>query len=196
MRLMSPSTPQPMRFARAARGESIVSGAAFALLLSACAGTPPPAPAPAVRPAAPAPVAPVPPTLQGDWADWPLTAGDWRYASVQRGSIARFGSADATQFAIRCDRAARRIELARPGRLEAGNSATMTIRATAGAASYPVANSAHEQGYVAAMLAGNDPQLDRMVFSRGRFIVEVNGAPAPLVLPAWPEVARVVEDCR
>ncbi len=141
-------------------------------------------------------VAPVATPYQGDWVDWPLTPGDWRYASAQRGSIARFGSHDATQFSIRCDRTARRIELARPGMLEAGNSATMTVRASAGAASYPVANSASEPGYVAAMLATNDPELDRMVFSRGRFIVEVNGAPAPLVLPAWPEVARVIEDCR
>ncbi len=191
-------TPVEAKPGRAGHVGSILSAAAFAALLSACAGTPPPAPAPAVRPTAPAPVpvTPVPSAYQGEWVDWPLSAGDWRYSNAQRGSIARFGSADATQFSIRCDRTARTIELARPGMLEAGNSATMTIRASAGAASYPVANSASERGYVAAILATNDPQLDRMVFSRGRFIVEVNGAPAPLVLPAWPEVARVVEDCR
>jgi hypothetical protein len=34
-----------------------------------------------------------------------------------------------------------------------------------------------------------------MVFSRGRFTVEVPGAPM-LVIPAWPEPARVIEDCR
>ncbi len=141
-------------------------------------------------------VAPVATPYQGDWVDWPLTQGDWHYASAPRGSIARFGTTNSTEFSIRCDRTARRIELARPGWLEAGNSATMTVRASAGAASYPVANSASEQGYVAATLATNDPELDRMVFSRGRFIVDVNGAPAPLVLPAWPEVARVIEDCR
>ncbi len=176
----------------------IVSSAIAMTLLASCATAPPPAPAPAVRPAAPvpAPVTVVPPAYQGDWIDWPLTAGDWSYASARGGSIARFGPRDATLFTVRCDRNARRIELARPGMLEAGRSATMTVRASAGAASYPVANSTSEAGYVAAMLTANDPQLDRMVFSRGRFIVEVNGAPEPLVLPAWPEVARVVEDCR
>jgi hypothetical protein len=34
-----------------------------------------------------------------------------------------------------------------------------------------------------------------MAFSRGRFMVEAQGM-ATLVLPAWPEPARVVEDCR
>lgn len=174
----------------------IVSSAIAMTLLASCATAPPPAPPPAVRPAAPAPVTAVPPSYQGDWIDWPLTAGDWSYASEARGSVARFGPRDAALFAIRCDRTARRIELARPGMLEGDRSATMTIRASAGAASYPVSNSANAPGYVAAMLTASDPQLDRMIFSRGRFVVEVNGAPEPLVLPAWPEVARVVEDCR
>lgn len=175
----------------------IVSSAIAMTVLASCATAP--QPAPAVRPAAPAP-APVtvtpPADYRGDWVDWPLTAGDWSYARSPRGSIARFGSRDAALFTVRCELTARRIELARPGMLEAGRSATMTVRASAGAASYPIANSASEPGFVAAGLATNDPQLDRMIFSRGRFIVEVNGAPQPLVLPAWPEVARVVEDCR
>ena len=37
--------------------------------------------------------------------------------------------------------------------------------------------------------------LDAMVFSRGRFVVERTGA-APLVVPPYAEIGRVVEDCR
>ncbi len=48
---------------------------------------------------------------------------------------------------------------------------------------------------VSASLPANDPLLDAIGFSRGRFVVEQAGTP-PLVLPAWAEVERVVEDCR
>ena len=48
---------------------------------------------------------------------------------------------------------------------------------------------------ITAQLCGVDPLLDAIAFSRGRIGVGVGGTPA-LVLPAWPEIARVVEDCR
>jgi len=44
-------------------------------------------------------------------------------------------------------------------------------------------------------LPAYDGLLDAMSFSRGRIAVTVSGTPM-LVVPAWPEVARVVEDCR
>lgn len=50
-------------------------------------------------------------------------------------------------------------------------------------------------GGTAASLAVNDPLLDAIAFSRGRFMLETPGNP-PLYLPSWPELARVVEDCR
>jgi hypothetical protein len=37
--------------------------------------------------------------------------------------------------------------------------------------------------------------LDAMVFSRGRFVVDRAGA-APLVVPPYAELGRVIEDCR
>jgi hypothetical protein len=40
-----------------------------------------------------------------------------------------------------------------------------------------------------------DAALDWIAFSRGRFVVAATGMPL-LVLPAWPEPARVIEDCR
>lgn len=46
-----------------------------------------------------------------------------------------------------------------------------------------------------ATLAASDPLLDAMGYSRGRFVVEQAGMPT-LVIPAWPEIERVTEDCR
>ena len=51
------------------------------------------------------------------------------------------------------------------------------------------------QPYMAVALAVNDPVLDAMGYSRGRFIVEMPPL-APLVVPSWAEVQRVTEDCR
>jgi hypothetical protein len=47
-----------------------------------------------------------------------------------------------------------------------------------------------------ALLPASDPLLDAIVFSRGRFAVEAGMTMPPLVVPAWPEPARVLEDCR
>lgn len=60
----------------------------------------------------------------------------------------------------------------------------MTIRTTSTARTVP-----------GTALPANDPLIDAMGFSRGRFIVETPGA-TPLVIPAWAEVQRVAEDCR
>jgi hypothetical protein len=46
-----------------------------------------------------------------------------------------------------------------------------------------------------ASLSANDPFLEAIAFSKGRFAVEVQGLD-PLYLPAWPEVTRVIEECR
>lgn len=45
------------------------------------------------------------------------------------------------------------------------------------------------------LFAPDDPLLDAMALSKGRFAVEVQGLP-PLYLPSWAEVSRVIEDCR
>jgi hypothetical protein len=51
-----------------------------------------------------------------------------------------------------------------------------------------------QAGLVVAVPA-RDALLDAIVFSRGRFAVEARGL-APVYAPTWPEIARVVEDCR
>jgi len=122
----------------------------------------------------------------------PLTPGTWSYRSDGQTYIAAYGPAGAAPaFTVRCDRTARALILTRQG-VAAGNM--MTVRT-----SYSARNLRLSVGgqppVPFATLAANDRFLDAIAFSRGRFIVEVPGTPM-LVIPAWPEPARVVEDCR
>lgn len=157
------------------------------VLLAGCVrpGAPPPVPAPAPQPL-PAP-APAPPA--GDWRDRALTKGDWSYRKSGTGSTASFGGATPV-FAITCDAATRQIGIARTGIAAPGGM--LTLRATEGVASYPLV--AHA-GAVAALLQPRDAQLDRIAFSRGRFLVQTTGTD-DLVIPSWAELSRVIEDCR
>ena len=163
----------------------------LAVALAACVPqveAPPPAP---VLPPVPVPT-PTPPPLGADWRDWPLTAGTWRYDRDARGSIARFGVAgsDAT-LTLRCDLAPRRVYLSLPG----GVAANVTIRTSSTDRALAMQPTGGVPPYIAAALASNDPLLEAMGFSRGRFVVTQVGA-APLVVPAWAEIERVTEDCR
>lgn len=157
------------------------------MLLAGCVrpSAPPPAPAPAPQPA-PAPVAPPP---AADWRDRALTPGDWTYRQTGAGSIASFGGTTPI-FTVACDTAARQIVVARSGSPAQG--ATLTLRATEGVTSYPLVE---RTGSMAAVLPPRDLQLDRIAFSRGRFLVQTTGT-EDLVLPAWAELSRVIEDCR
>lgn len=166
------------------RSAALLAAAGAAALLAGCAGKPAPAPAPVretiVRPAPPPAPAPSPPPQgQQDSPDPPLSPGDWSYGEDAGGGVARFGASGAEAFSLRCDAARRRIVLARQG-----SSAALRVRTSYG-----------ERNVAAAGLPADDPLLDDMAFSRGRFTVEADGL-EPLILPTWPEPARVVGDCR
>jgi hypothetical protein len=96
---------------------------------------------------------------------------------------------------IRCDKAAGAIYLSRAGTISADGEAKMLIRASTAAKDYAALSNSDTPVYAAAKLTPRDPQLDAVAFSRGRFVVSVTGLPN-LVIPAWPEFTRVVEDCR
>ena len=49
--------------------------------------------------------------------------------------------------------------------------------------------------FIATEIMPRDPILDAMIYSRGRIALEVTGQ-MPLAIPSWPEIGRVVEDCR
>lgn len=146
------------------------------------------APPPARTPApAPAPVQPK------DWRDWPLTAGEWRYQQAGVSSSATFGVAGAPPvLTLRCEMPSRQVVFAAAAARGAGQ---MIVRTTFGAASWPLQASTANPGQFVSVRAGSDPALDQIAFSRGRFLIQVPGA-APLVLPTWAEITRVVEDCR
>jgi hypothetical protein len=52
-----------------------------------------------------------------------------------------------------------------------------------------------EPAALAIELDPRDRLLDQMAFSKGRFTLDISGL-STLVLPAWAEVGRVIEDCR
>lgn len=166
--------------------------------LSACVPqqAPPPPPAPAPTPP-PVVAPPPPPPVQrpaGDWRDWPIAQGDWVYRDDARGSIALFGIPnEGARFLIRCDMNRRSIFLSRAG--QSDGPVTMTLRATAGMKQYTAGNAGGSPPYLATELQVNDDMLDKIAFSRGRFIVEADGT-TPLAIPIYPEFTRVVEDCR
>jgi hypothetical protein len=117
-------------------------------------------------------------------------AGSWAYAST--GGEATFLNASAMpQLTIRCDRLKRRVSMSKPATVAVPflNVWTSSASRSVPASFDPTTNR------VTIQFAAYDPLLDALAFSRGRLAVYVSGSPA-LVLPAWPEVARVVEDCR
>ncbi len=167
------------------------SGLSSLLIASACVAPtrvvhapPPPIMVPAPPPSTPATT---------DWRDIPLTRGDWSYSPVAGGTAARFAAAGSIPlFAVRCEMSTRTISLARSA-ASGAVPATMTITTSAGnrtLAATPVTGQA-----IAASLPARDPFLDKMAFSRGRFVIAVAGT-TRLVIPSWPEFARVIEDCR
>ena len=166
-------------------------------LMAASCGPRPEAPAPAPvqtrppAPVAPPPVRPSPPPAS--WQDLPLTPGAWFYSSGAEGPHAMFGAATSeAQFIVRCDRARRTVTLSREG---AAAAARLTVRTSFTVRDFPAAVRTEPLAYTSATLPASDRFLDSMVFSRGRFTVDMPGAPT-LVIPAWPEPARVVEECR
>jgi hypothetical protein len=161
-------------------------GTAAAMVLAACVprtAPPAPVPAPPPQPVRPPP-APAPPPA--DWRDAPLSQGDWAYGQ-RPGPRAAFG-AEGPLFAAECTTAGR-ITLARVG---AATGPTLTIATTFGERSLPASS---DGAMTSATLAAADPLLDEIAFSRGRFLVEVGGQP-DLILPSWPELARLIEACR
>jgi len=171
--------------------------ALLALLLASCVAPPKPAPAPPPR--RPAPSLPAAPPQQ-DWRDVPLTPGTWTWRGAQgASSIAQFGlPGQPAIFALRCDLGTRAIVFSRAGQGAAQPSTAagaMMFTTSFGPFALPAADGGGQPPAIVAQISARDPRLDQVAFSRGRFLVDLSGQPR-LVLPAWPQVARVIEDCR
>jgi len=169
-----------------------LSGLLPVLALAACVPTTARQPQPQPQPVAP-PVQVLPPrpaqqlpapTPSVDWIDAALSAGDWTY---RQGGSAAFGPPASPSFVIACTGA--RIRLERTG---AASGAQLTIRTSSEARTLAATPTA---GGLVAELAASDPLLDAIAFSRGRLATAAEGAPM-VAVPAWPEIDRVIEDCR
>jgi len=169
-----------------------IAALAATLIVAGCASKPAP-PRPAPKPVVMPQPAPTSPIAQGaDWRDWAVTRGDWVYRVDARGSVAVFGAGGGDALlTLRCDRMAGMVSVSRAGAV----AAPLTLRTSSLARTVTVQSTGATPAYVAAQLTPRDPLLDAMAFSRGRFIVEQPGA-TTLVVPAWAEVGRVIEDCR
>lgn len=170
--------------------------APLAALLASCASPPPPPPRPTPRPQPTYTPAPPPPQAQParDWRDRLITPGDWRWSRSGGASSARFGPGPGgALLEFRCDRSANAVLLILGGAANGPTPVTVTTTSTARPLTgQPLAGT---QDALVVALPARDPLLDAIVFSRGRFAVEARGF-APVYAPTWPEIARVVEDCR
>ena len=117
----------------------------------------------------------------------PLTTGTWTLLLAAGSSEASYGEAGRpARLTLRCDVAARRVRISRPDR-PAGAITIITSSLTRTLAA-------------STDIAAHDSLLDAIAFSRGRFVVMTTASSAAagdvLNVPAWPEAARIAEDCR
>ena len=127
--------------------------------------------------------------------DAPATPGDWFYRRSASGrSFAGYGPPFAEPvFLVRCDQTRRVVTLERES--EIATSMQMQIRTETGDRLLTALPTGADLPSIAVSLPVNDPLLDMIAISKGRFAVEIPGMDN-LYLPSWPEITRVIEDCR
>lgn len=173
------------------KANRLVLASALLALTTACVSERRPAPTPSPSASPPAPVATATPT---DLTGSPLTPGDWSYRNEGVTTAALFGPAGSEPLlALRCNRSGRTISISRSG--SAQQALPLTVNTSNAARTLSATPTIGQMPYLAATVPASDPLLDAMAFSRGRFSVAVPGLPT-LVLPAWAEIGRVIEDCR
>ncbi len=141
---------------------------------------------------APANEAPDSAALAG-YLDQPQTPGDWSYTVQADGGSAVFAnSEEMALFTMRCTASASELTIERAATTGSGDMAITTETA---AQALPTKSRADGSAVHSAQLAADDPLLDAMAITKGRFAVAMEGEDT-LYLPAWVEVSRVIEDCR
>ena len=180
-------------------GAGLAVLAALGLSLGGCVGSPPapvaapaptPAPTPQPQPTA-APTQAVTPVYD-NWMDAPQTPGDWSFRLIPTGALAQFGTDPANPlFGLECVKATGQVLMHAPR----VNGGALLLRTESVDRTLDPANLPGGPSYARYVVSARDPLLDAMAFSKGRFAALVSGGPA-YYLPAWPEVTRVVEECR
>ena len=154
-------------------------------------------PAPIVTPPA-SETTPSAPQLQiptlSQWRNGPISAGDWFYSDDVDETFAGFGaSAMAPQLVLRCDKSRKVIGIARMGSTFEGS---LPLLVQTGTGERQLSAQREEFGDIHfAELPAADRFLEDIAFSRGRFAVTLAGEET-LRIPAYPEITRVIEDCR
>lgn len=128
---------------------------------------------------------PLPPRPVTDWREARATPGNWVWSGAGGRSTATFASG---LFSLRCEQDS--VVLSRRGSGE--GQVPLSVSTSTVTRTLSGAGSASD---ITVRLSARDPLLDAMALSRGQFAVEVAGL-APLYVPSWPEVSRVIEDCR
>jgi hypothetical protein len=119
-------------------------------------------------------------------------AGDWSYASSSDGSDATFAnSSGSPQLRVHCVRSLRQVSISRP----AGAPAPVMNVWTSSASRSVVSSFDPATRRLTIVFGNTDPLLDAIANSRGRLGFAIGSDPA-LIVPAWAEVSRVIEDCR
>ena len=119
-------------------------------------------------------------------------AGSWSYAPATDGSEAVFADGSGyPQLWIHCTRATRQVSIART----AGMATAMLNVWTGSMTRSAAASFDPAKARLTVTLTNYNPLLDALANSRGRLGFALGSEPA-LVVPAWPEVARIIEDCR
>lgn len=127
-----------------------------------------------------------------DFSYSPISPGNWTYREIPGGSEASFvDGTGTTRMVVACGKVTRLVTLSRVSAAPAANLSFWTSSASRSLG----ARFDQPSGRVITQVGGMDQLLDALAFSRGRFAAMMPGAPA-LVLPAGPEIAHVVEDCR
>jgi hypothetical protein len=122
--------------------------------------------------------------------DAPATTGDWSYG----GGVASFGEPGAQpRLTVRCDRAGGAVEIIRSG--SAAAALPMRVLTEFESRTLDAVPAGSDPASIVARLPAQDPLLDAMAFSKGRFALEIAGLQT-LYVPSWTEVTRVIEDCR
>ncbi len=120
----------------------------------------------------------------------PATAGIWTWSNAGGVSRANFAGG---LLSLSCDKASGLVAIALRG--EAAGPVPLTVHTASQRRTLNAQPYSGPPAVVAASLAAHDDLLDAVAFSRGRFAVEAIGF-APVYAPSWPEVSRVIEDCR
>ncbi|PIW54673.1 MAG: hypothetical protein COW16_10210 [Sphingomonadales bacterium CG12_big_fil_rev_8_21_14_0_65_65_10] len=164
--------------------------------VSACVSTPTD-PARAVDDPPPAIAIKLPANLEErnrNWRAQPLTEGEWAYAADAQTSSATFAKVDGpARFRIICDISSQLVTLERVG-MTAAEGDFMKVRTEILQRDLPTATPDRRVLQTFAYLDRGDPLLDALARSEERFAIQLSFI--QLYLPASPDVARVVSDCR